>query len=230
MPHMKTISEIRREKLAALVTQHGSQTKLAEIIGKSPAQVSQWLMPPESRSQRAIGNNSARDIEEKLGLPHGYLDQDDRGIEHRIDNNVTDGPTAHGPYPLISNVQAGAWTEHATAIDPEDLTWGYSTKPLGRDGYFLRVEGASMSNPGGQWHFPEGACLHVRPGAQPNPGQFVIARRNGSSETTFKRFVMIEGKPYLEAINPAWPQRYYPLQEGDVICGVVVDMSYGNLP
>ena len=155
-----------------------------------------------------------------------------KGPKHN-DSNITNGPAARGPYPLISEVQAGEWTElcdHFAPGDAED--WLPSTKNLGACGYMLRVNGKSMENPGGRHSFMDGVILHVNPDLQPMPGQFVIVRREATKEATFKRYTLIDGDPYLEAINPEWPKdkKYLKLQPGDEWCGVVVDASFGNLP
>ncbi len=95
----------------------------------------------------------------------------------------------------------------------------------------LRVEGKSMENPTGKPSFAEGMVLHVNPHLDPVPGNYVVVRRNSTLEATFKRYVLIDGEKYLEAINPDWPKdmKYLPLQPGDEWCGVVVDASLGGL-
>ena len=147
--------------------------------------------------------------------------------------NTSPGPDIKGVYPLISSVQAGAWAglcEQFQAHQAQD--WLPSTKNLGECGYMLRVDGKSMENPGGRHNFAEGMVLHVNPDLTPEPGQYVVVRRNGTQEATFKRYVLIDGAKYLEAINPDWPKdmKYLPLQPGDEWCGVVTDASFGNLP
>jgi len=87
-----------------------------------------------------------------------------------------------------------------------------------------------MTNPSGPYSFPEGMLLFVNPEKEPTPGQFVIVRRDARREATFKKYILIEGEPYLEAINPDWPQRYLKFEAGDSFCGVIVDASFGNLP
>lgn len=147
--------------------------------------------------------------------------------------NIAPGPTQHGPYPLISKVQAGNWTELVDNLAPGDaISRHHSAHNLGPSGYLLRVAGDSMTNPAGPYSFPAGMLLHVNPGLEPRPGQFVVVRRNGNQEATFKRYVVLDGEPYLEAINPDWPRelRFLKLQPGDDWCGVVVDASLGDLP
>lgn len=147
-------------------------------------------------------------------------------------SNITDGPAIKGVYPLISKVQAGMWTELCDQFQPGHADeWLPSTKNLGKCGYMLRVEGKSMENPGGRPSFADGMVLHVNPHLDPQPGNYVVVRREATQEATFKRYVMIDGEQYLEAINPDWPKemKYLPLQPGDAWCGVVVDASLGGL-
>jgi len=48
---MDTIDEIHRQRLALLIKEAGSQKKLADLSGKAPAQVSQWLnASPDSKT------------------------------------------------------------------------------------------------------------------------------------------------------------------------------------
>ena len=74
---MQTIEETRRSRLALLEVEAGSQTALAESIGKSPAQVSQWKNASVSTSgrERAMSSDIAREIEHKRGKPRGWMDQ-----------------------------------------------------------------------------------------------------------------------------------------------------------
>lgn len=150
----------------------------------------------------------------------------------RVDANTSPGPNVKGMYPLISEVQAGRWTELCPGFQSNDArVWHPSTKNLGACGFMLRVRGKSMENPGGTPSFTEGMILHVNPDIDPLPGHFVIVRRSSTDETTFKRYIHIEGAPYLEAINPDWPkeEKYLKLMPGDAWAGVVVDASLGGL-
>lgn len=74
---MATNEEVRRDNLLFLIEQAGSQRALAERIGKAPAQISQWVTgAPDARGNpRTMGRATARHIEERLGLPTGWMDQ-----------------------------------------------------------------------------------------------------------------------------------------------------------
>jgi hypothetical protein len=68
------IREIRRARLLQLIheqTGHGKQRRLAALIGKAPAQVSQWV-----NRTRTITEDIARQIELKARKPAGWLDID----------------------------------------------------------------------------------------------------------------------------------------------------------
>ncbi len=73
---MKPIESIRQENLRTLANDLGGQARLAERIGKSPAQISQWLtgtkMP--SGKPRSVSSESAREIEKILDLPNNWMD------------------------------------------------------------------------------------------------------------------------------------------------------------
>ena len=66
-------AQIRRENLRLLAKQLGGQARLAEKLGKSEAQISA-LFSDNQQAKRNIGTRLARQIEQRLGKPHGWLD------------------------------------------------------------------------------------------------------------------------------------------------------------
>lgn len=62
------IYSIRRANLAKLVRARGGPTRFAEIVDRSQSQVSQLL------TQKPMGSRIARNLEESLGLPSGWMD------------------------------------------------------------------------------------------------------------------------------------------------------------
>lgn len=81
---MKTIEEIRRERLEMLIvemsdpeTGRGGVAALAGLISKSPAQVSQWRNASEDSSTgrpRTLNSDTARMIEERCNKERGWMD------------------------------------------------------------------------------------------------------------------------------------------------------------
>ena len=67
---MQDITTIRRNNLRELISQYPSQVAFATAVEKSPQQIGGML-----NGSKSFGNRIARDIEEKLGLKTGYLDQ-----------------------------------------------------------------------------------------------------------------------------------------------------------
>lgn len=203
------------------------KVELARHFGVTPPSVQEWI------KRGVISKDKLPEIwryfSDVVGPQHWGLDT----ALVPSEANVEQGPNMHGPYPVLSTVQAGRWTEICGQFQREDAQeWRHSARRLGPNGYMLRVAGQSMYAPGQAYSFPEGMILHVNPDAAPMPGQFVVVRRADSDEATFKRYVLIDGRPFLEAINPDWPKelKYLPLQPDDVWCGVVKDASLGDLP
>lgn len=83
---MKTIDEIRRDNIQVLIDEHGGNKSLADLLGKSEAQVSQLLhgsKDSKTGKPRGMNNTTARSIEAKCGKERGWLDNDhsDVGVD-----------------------------------------------------------------------------------------------------------------------------------------------------
>ena len=50
----------------------------------------------------------------------------------------------------------------------------------------------------------------------------MVVRLDESNEATFKQLIIEEGKQYLKALNPDWPNRIIEVNEKATICGVIV--------
>lgn len=232
---MKTLQE-RMALAFPLPHKWGLFAEIARLCGVSSPTVTAWFNKPEKVATLERAN--AEKLCQAYGLKYSprWLAEGEgpmlvAAAAHE-ESNVSEGPAIRGLYPLISEVQAGMWTELCDNFAPGDAEdWLPSTKNLGECGYMLRVKGKSMEVPGARISFAEGMVLHVKAPADPQPGDFVIVRRDGTDQATFKKYVVIDGHPYLEAINPDWPKelKYLPMQPGDTWCGVVVDASLGGL-
>lgn len=92
------IREVRRERLLQLLHEQkgkGRQRSLGLLIGKAPAQISQWV-----NRNRTITEDSAREIETKAKKPKGWMDLDPNA------DNVT-GHYAPIAAPARERTQAG---------------------------------------------------------------------------------------------------------------------------
>jgi hypothetical protein len=75
---MQTIAETRRQRLIMLMKQHGGATKLNEAIGRTPTDGQLNLyknrnLRPNGKPHQ-MGDNIAREIEQALKLPEGWMD------------------------------------------------------------------------------------------------------------------------------------------------------------
>ena len=217
---MSIHKRIRERRLAKGLKSHQA---LAELVGVAWQTVQQW----EKDGGTAPNRSRIDKVAEVLGVTVEWLRTGQGSAEP---GNIEPGPTIKSDreYPLISWVEAGQWTELCDNFQPGSAEeWKPCHKDLGECGYVLRVKGFSMTaGDGASLTFPEGILLYVNPDAEPLPGKYVIVRRKNSSEATFKKLTMVDGEPYLEAINPNWPNRYLKLEEGDVFCGVVVHAGF----
>ena len=134
------------------------------------------------------------------------------------DSNTLPGPEIRGRVPLISWVQAGAWSEVIDNLQPGEGERIETTYRASANAYALRVRGDSMEP-----KFPAGAILIVEPNENPEPGKYVIVRQNGDTEATFKQLVQDGGTLYLKPLNDRYP--IMMLRPDAVFCGVVKRME-----
>ncbi|WP_411386965.1 S24 family peptidase [Pseudomonas sp. MPB03] len=136
-------------------------------------------------------------------------------------NNVSEINQRFGKVPLISWVQAGAWCEAVSNLEPYDAdTWLSCPVSISSQGYALKVLGDSMTNPGPGRSYPTGCIIFVDPEAETKTGDRVIARLPRTNEATFKILVEDAGKQFLRPINPQYP--IIEITEETHICGKVV--------
>lgn len=122
-----------------------------------------------------------------------------------------------GLVPLISWVAAGMMYEAIDNFQPGDADeWLESPFAHSKNTFCLKVIGGSMSP-----DYRDGEIIQVDPEAHPISGADVVVR-TPDGHTTFKRLKITEtGERFLEAANPAWPDRVIKVPEGTVICGTV---------
>ncbi|WP_323115486.1 LexA family protein [Klebsiella variicola] len=125
--------------------------------------------------------------------------------------------------PLISWVQAGAWTRTDPGVRLEDAKeWVYTTAVVSDGAFALRVRGDSMTNPAGAPSIPEDSVIIVEPDildVDHLNGKIVVAYLDGGHEATLKKFVEDWPNRYLVPLNP----NYKPIEcgEGCMIVGLV---------
>jgi SOS-response transcriptional repressor LexA len=192
-----SVSEIER----GLTRTSGHLVKLARICGVDPV----WL-------SEGSGVQNSNILREEVA-------------QYGAGSNVepVPGPVRYYEYPEISWVQAGMPVE---AIDPANIAaceLHPSDAWAGEQGFWLKVNGSSMTSQGGI-SFIEGMVILVAPGFDVEPGNYVVAKLVDTDEATFKQYVRDSGRTFLKPLNPAFPT--VEVDSKWVIVGKVVDAKW----
>lgn len=211
---------IRYQNTRLLVDQVGGVSSFADKIGKGQSQTSQFA---GTNPIKGIGNKVAREIEGVFGKPHGWLDIPQEGTQ-TIEKNVSDPiPLIGKLVPVISWVQAGAWTTvDSVPAGTQFDEWLPPNPKCGKNGYGLEVVGESMLP-----DFRPGDKIYVNPDFQITDlktGDLVIVSCQGDSEATFKKLIVESGNMYLQPLNPDWPEKTIALEDGCKLVGKVVGL------
>ncbi len=87
----------------------------------------------------------------------------------------------------------------------------------------LTVVGQSMYSPTGSQSFNDGDLLYIDPQKQAVNGSLVIAKLTEADGEVFRQLAITrDGKRYLKALNPLWPEPITPMNPSASIGGVVV--------
>lgn len=232
---MKSIKEIRRHNLGLVLDLYceRNQTIAANKLGYStPSLVNRYIT-----GAKAIGDNTARKIEETFALQQFWMDTDhssssetmtkpavsinvrsqaiNRGTGH--DANVSAAAIFKGEVPLISWVQAGAWG--GETFTPEDAeSWLLCPSPHSEHAFALTVRGVSM-----QPKYQDGDVIFVDPAVSPQHGKNVVVKLASQEQAIFRHLVVEGDKMFLQALNPDWPgPKLTELEPDDEIKGVVI--------
>ncbi|MBV2128187.1 LexA family protein [Arsukibacterium indicum] len=170
-----------------------NQEQLGKAVGVSHVTISQW--ESEATTPKAKYLTS---LSKSLKVSLEYL-------LHGIDKNVEQGPDLRGTVPLISWIQAGKWLETEVREMAGDYQQYATTANVGPRGFALRVLGDSMTSFTGGKTIPEGSIVVVDPDIAVTSGKVVVARLDGSGESTLKQYIEDGGQKYLKPFNPTYP-------------------------
>lgn len=225
----------------------GTQARVSKETGLYGSQVGDLLSgrrPGSEEQRRAIASALGHTYEDMLTLGQWILDGKDParfetmqgiareglrwgktksaavgGLTYLASNNIEPGPPISRTVPLISSVQAGAWTSIVDQFQPGDAEeWVPVAKAVSKNAFALRVSGTSMEP-----DYRPGDIIVVDPDSQAHSGSLVVVRLNSDNEATFKRLVFDGARTYLEPLNT----RYQPMEitgKDYTICGVVRQM------
>ena len=186
-----------------------TQVKLSEMIGIAQ----QSLQKIENGTTKNPRNIQA--LANALECPPEFL-QFGIGDRKDINSNVSPGPTIKATAPLISWVQAGAWSEisEIKAYDAERYMCPVNCSDLT---FVLKVQGVSMEP-----KFHEGDLIFVDPEAECIHGSYVVARLDDDNQATFKQLIIEGGHKFLKAANPNWPEQLIPINGNCTLVGKVI--------
>jgi SOS-response transcriptional repressor LexA len=139
--------------------------------------------------------------------------------------NVVSVPYPHREakeYPVISWIAAGAWAESCEVGPNTEML--ASNEYAGEHGYWLEVQGDSMTPRQGNGFTPGMRVLVQPEGFDLVSGKFYIALLLTTGETTLKQYVRDAGMAYLKPLNPDY--KMIPIDDSVVIVGRVVDVKY----
>jgi SOS-response transcriptional repressor LexA len=139
--------------------------------------------------------------------------------------NVVSVPRPHREakeYPVISWIAAGAWAE-SIEVGPNTEMLS-SNEYVGEHGYWLEVQGDSMTPAQGNGFTPGMRVLVQPEGFDLVSGKFYIARLLHTGENTLKQYVRDSGLEYLKPLNPDY--KMIIIDDSVEIIGRVVDVKY----
>lgn len=209
---MKKINEIIGERLKSIRESRGlSQAQLAKLCGYSAAsRIGNYEL-----GERKVSADDALIISEVLGVSPAEL----------MFGAQSDQVISNYKYPLLTKIQAGAFTNNCNSYTEKDaVAWIPTTKKASDNSFWLEVEGHSMTAPqGGKPSFPEGILILIDPEEPVSIGDFCIARLHGD-EFTFKRLIRESGQIFLEPLNPRFD--LIPINSNCKIIGKVIKSQW----
>jgi SOS-response transcriptional repressor LexA len=173
--HMNLADRIRE----AIKHSGMSQAQIALQTKKSPGAVTQWL----DGTTKSLKGETAEALERATGYRAAWLIT---GKGPKLTNqttNVVPADFGKARIPLISYVQAGAWTDVVDNFAPGDADEFLQTDlELSGNAFALEIKGDSMLP-----EFKPGDRVIIDPCVEPQPGDFVVAK-NGHDGATFKKY------------------------------------------
>lgn len=196
-----------------------TQQQIADAIGVSKTSVIYW-----EKDDNLPKHESLIALAMILGVDTNYLlyGKSQSSLDNNID--LSQKISLEGrPVPVISWVQAGAWTGIDCVPEGTEFEeWLPPNKDCGPRGYALVVKGLSMFP-----KFEPEDRIYVNPDIQTfdlQTDDLVIVSCAGDSEATFKKLIIEGGNKYLQPLNPDWPEQIIKLTEDCRLVGKVVGL------
>ncbi|CAM2890119.1 LexA family protein [Acinetobacter celticus] len=198
-------------------TKKVTQQQLADAIGVSKTSVIYW-----EKDDNLPKHESLMALSKVLSVTPDFL-LSGKTSDSLVNNISAPFPIVGRLVPVISWVQAGAWTTaDAVPTGTQFEEWLPPNPKCGKHGYGLTVVGESMLP-----DFRPSDKIYVNPDFQITDlktGDLVIVSCQGDSEATFKKLIVESGNMYLQPLNPDWPEKTIVLEDGCKLVGKVVGL------
>jgi SOS-response transcriptional repressor LexA len=182
-----------------------TQSELAELAGTEQRSISRIELGKISAPR------NINELAEALKTTPEYLQF---GVGEM--DNATVMANAGIYLPLVSFVQAGAWSD-INEIDISTAQLYPCPIKCSVNSFIVKVEGESMLP-----EFTPGTLLYVDPEAGYDNLSYVVARLDDENQATFKQLIIDGNKKYLKALNPDWPNKFIEINGKCTIVGKVV--------
>lgn len=212
--------EERRNALRSFIAKHGGFAAVATKFNLSQSQASYLSQLTAKDSTASFGERSAKNWEERLGLPEGTLIRPITPGEP-LATNVSPGPDVCGRVPLISWLQAGALCQAENLLPPGKAErWFDCPVSHSASTFTLRVRGDSMTaSHSNSRTYPEGCFIFVDPEKRmPDNGERIVACLEDSDEVTFKVYKNEDGRKWLQPLNLS----HEPIRQKFKVLGTVL--------
>ncbi|WP_085696299.1 LexA family transcriptional regulator [Pseudomonas sp. B26(2017)] len=215
----------RPDRIATAI-KHSRKLKkdIARECGVSPSAVTQWVTGDSKslRPENLFALAQATGVSAEW-LANGTGDMESVPRDRGSNVEPVNGPLRYHEYPEISWVQAGMPVDAIELGNVEELRVHPSDALAGPKGFWLRVNGPSMTAMGGM-SFAEGMIILVAPDQDVKDGNYVLAKLVDSNEPTFKQLIRDSGRTFLKALNPSFPT--IELDDKWIIVGKVIDAKW----
>ncbi|MBC3250481.1 helix-turn-helix domain-containing protein [Serratia fonticola] len=165
-----------------------TQATLGARIGVAGGAVSQW-----EDDKTAPNGDNLLSLARELGCQPEFILYGENSAA-----NVEPARADSRMVPILSYVQAGAWTAECTIRSLDgDIEFLHTNLDLSASAFTLIIKGRSMEP-----DFSEGDAVVIDPEVHPLPGDFVVAQ-NGDDEALFKKYRprgIIDGQEVFELV------------------------------
>ena len=136
------IGEIRRINMLKLIDGYKKQAQFSEAIGKPPSYISQIKKGVKKNGEAvSMGSDFARDIENSLGLPHGWMDviENEKHVTESLSEKQYDADAViliggSTNYPLVKipylDIKASCGPGYVNEENPEAHTQSFTVEFL----------------------------------------------------------------------------------------------------